>query len=60
MAVGNQQNREAGRPTLHELDCRKVGLKLRDKLKHDLHDYDLHRRTTYDWKDDKYSHIVRT
>ena len=59
IVVGNQSSRGAGRPTLHEIDNRTLGLQRRDMLKNDLQDYGLHRPRTSQWKDDSYSHVVR-
>ena len=59
IVVGNQSSRGAGRPTLHEIDNRTLGLQRRDKLKNDLQDYGLHRPRASEWKDDSYSHVVR-
>ena len=60
IVVGNQSSRGVERPTLHEMDNRTLGLQRRDKLKNDLQDHDLHRPRAQEWKDDSYSHVVRT
>ena len=59
IVVGNQLSRGGGRPILHEVDCRTLGLQLRDKLKNDLQYYGLDRPRGKEWKDDSYSHVVR-
>ena len=52
IVVGNHSSRGRGRPTLHEIDCRTLGLQQRDKLKNDLQVYGLHRPRGQEWKDD--------
>ena len=60
IVVGNQLARGRESPTLHKIDCRTLRLQLRDKLKNDLQDYGLHRPRGQEWKDENYSHVVRT
>ena len=47
---GNDSTRPAGRPSSDERECRLQGSKLRDKLRLDIADCDMHRPRQEDWE----------
>ena len=60
IVVGNQAGMGSGRPSNDHIQSRTDGLRLRDQLKNDLQNYDLHRPRKSEWDEDDYSHVIRT